>query len=75
MMIKGAATEVPRNSGQPLPAQRPGLLGADPAQKAQHDVGVHEFGRPADILQAGPQLHHRQGPGRSDDSHGLVQGQ
>ena len=57
------------------PAQRPGLLGADPGQQAQHDVGVHEFGRAADVLQAGPQFQHRQGPGRGDDRHGLVQGQ
>jgi hypothetical protein len=33
------------------PAQRPGLLGADPAQKAQHDVGVHQFGRAAECDQ------------------------
>ena len=57
------------------PAQRPGLLGADPAQQAEHDVGVHQFGRPADIFQPGPQFHHRQGPGGSDHCHGLVQGQ
>ena len=36
-------------------------------QQAQHDVGVHQFGRSADILQAGPQLHHRQGPRGGDD--------
>ena len=27
------------------PAQGPGLLGADPAQQAQHDLGVHQFGQ------------------------------
>jgi hypothetical protein len=57
------------------PAQGPGLLGADPGQQAQHDEGVHQRGRPSDVLQAGPQFHHRQSPGGGDDRHGLVQGQ
>ena len=57
------------------PAQRPGLFGAEPAQQAQRDVGVHQRGRAADIFQAGPQFHHRQGAGGGDDRDGLVQGQ
>ena len=57
------------------PAQGAGLLGADPGQQAERDVGVHEFGGPADVFQAGPQFRHRQGPGGGDDRHGLVQGQ
>ena len=35
------------------PAQGPDLLGAEPAQQAQHDVGVHQRGRPADGEGAG----------------------
>ena len=46
-----------------IPAQCPGLLGADPDQQAQHDVGVHQLGRAADVLQAGVQLHRGQGLG------------
>ena len=58
-----------------LPAQGAGFLGAEPGQQAQHDVGVHELGRAADVFEAGPQFHHRQGLGGGDDCHGLVQGQ
>ncbi len=54
------------------PAQGPGLLGADPAQQAQDDIGVHQRGRPADILQAGAQFHHRQGPGGGDNRNRLA---
>jgi len=57
------------------PAQGPGLLGADPAQQAQHDVGVHQLGGSADVLQAGPQFNHRESPGRGRERCGLVQGQ
>ena len=57
------------------PAQGPGFLGAEPAQQAQRDVGVHQLRRAADVFQAGPQFHHRQGPGRGHDRQGLVQGQ
>ena len=57
------------------PAQGPGFLGADPGQQAEHDVGVHQFGGSADVLQPGPQFHHGQGPGGGDHRHGLVQGQ
>jgi len=40
-----------------VPAQCPCLLGANPDQQAQHDVGVHERGRPTHILQtAGPDV-------------------
>ncbi len=58
-----------------IPAQGPGLFGADPDEQAQHDVGVHQRGGPPDILQAGAQFHHRQGLSRGDDRHGLLQGQ
>ena len=57
------------------PAQGAGFLGAEPAQQAQHDVGVHQLGRAADVLQAGPQFHDGQGRGGGDDRDGLVQGQ
>ena len=57
------------------PAQGAGFFGADPGQQAQRDVGVHERGRPADVFQAGPQFHHRQGRRGGDDRNGLVQGQ
>ena len=57
------------------PAQGPGLLGAEPAQQAQHDVGVHQLGGPADVFQAGPQFHHRESPSRGREHCGLVQGQ
>ena len=36
---------------------------------------MHQLRRAADVFQAGPQFHHRQGPGRGHDGHGLVQGQ
>ena len=58
-----------------LPAQRAGFFGADPGEQAQHDVGVHQLGRPADVFEAGPQFHHRQGAGGGDHRDGLVQGQ
>jgi hypothetical protein len=57
------------------PAQGAGLLGADPGEQAQHDVGVHERGRAADVLQAGVQFRDGKGAGGGDDGHGLVQGQ
>ena len=57
------------------PAQRPGFLGADPGQQAQRDVGVHQLGRAADVLQAGPQLDYGQGPGCGDDRDGLLEGE
>jgi hypothetical protein len=43
------------------PLQGAGFLGADPGQQAEGDVGVHELGRSADVFEAGPQFHHRQG--------------
>ena len=36
------------------PAQGAGFFGADPGQQAEHDVGVHELGRAADVFEAGP---------------------
>ena len=57
------------------PAQGPGFLGADPGQQAEHDVGVHQRGRPADIFQAGPQFHHRESAGGGDDRRGLLEGE
>jgi hypothetical protein len=36
---------------------------------------VHQRGGPADVFQAGPQLHHQQGPGRGHDRNRLVEGQ
>ena len=57
------------------PAQRAGFLGAQPAQQAQRDVGVHQLRRAADVFQAGPQFHHRQGRRGGHDRQGLVQGQ
>jgi hypothetical protein len=58
-----------------LPAQRPGLLGAEPGQQAQRDVDAHQLGRPADVLQARVQLQHRQSPRCGDDRDSLLQGQ
>ena len=46
------------------PAQRAGFLGAEPAQQAQRDVGVHQLRRAADVFEAGPQFHDGQGRGR-----------
>ena len=57
------------------PVQGPGFFGTDPGQQARRDVGVHQRGRAADVLQAGPQFHDGKGAGGRDDRHHLVQGQ
>jgi hypothetical protein len=57
------------------PVQGAGFFGADPGQQAERDVGVHQFGRTADVFEAGPQLHHRQGAGGGDDRGCLVERQ
>ena len=57
------------------PAQGAGFFGADPGEQAEHDVGVHELGGPADVFEAGPQFHHGQGAGGGDDRDRLVQGE
>jgi hypothetical protein len=36
------------------PVQGAGFFGSDPGQEAEHDVGVHELGRAADVFEAGP---------------------
>jgi len=58
-----------------LPAQRPDFLGADSDQQAQHDVGIHQAGRPADVLKSRMELDHRQALSGGDDRYGLLQGQ
>ena len=58
-----------------LPAQRPGFLGADSDEQAQHDVGIHQAGRPADVLKSRMELDHRQALSGGDDRYGLLQGQ
>jgi hypothetical protein len=57
------------------PVEGAGFFGADPGEEAEHDVGVHEVGGPADVFEAGPQFHHRQGGRGGDDRGGLVQGE
>jgi hypothetical protein len=46
-----------------VPAQRPGIFGAEPGQQAERDVGAHQLGRPADVLEPWPQLEDGQGLG------------
>jgi hypothetical protein len=55
-----------------LPAPGPGFLGADPGQEAEHDVGVHQLGRAADVFQGRPQFRHGESAGGGDDRHGLI---
>jgi hypothetical protein len=58
-----------------LPAQGAGFFGADPGEQAEHDVGVHQRGGPADIFEAGVQFHHGQGAGGGDHCGRLVEGE
>jgi hypothetical protein len=51
------------------------LLGADPNAQAQHDVGMHQLGQAANILQARAQLYPGQDPRCGDNCPGLLQGE
>lgn len=55
-----------------IPPQCPGFLGAEPDQQAQHDVGIHQLGRAAHVLQPGSQLKHREGAGCRNNGRSLL---
>ena len=55
-----------------VPAQGSGLLGAEPGQEAQHNVGVHQYCRAADVFQAGVQLYRRLCLGSLNNCRGLL---
>jgi hypothetical protein len=55
-----------------MSAQCSGFLGADPDAQAQHDVGMYQLGRAANILQARAQLHRGQDPHCGDNRPDLL---